>query len=339
MVCLPGAPAFDLDRVALDLLSVDIDLRRLGGVNSSQHHTGRDGLARIEARLVGDDDGFELVDPNVLESHVGHERVKHLAFRVAYVALQLGKQRDGGRRRHILKHILLPVFVERRRGHGRGEVAADDLLLQWIVDETEYPLTVAIDSVEELASLSRARAQHDDACGFEVVFVLDVKRIALRSVGLTDDERLQLLGVVEERVAHSPHRGGTLKPHARLGRILAHDLLQLAIDGLVLLRGVARRPVQALLHNGESVEHLGGDVQRKHGHEDDIHEVDHLLAGRYLDFLDSHILRCDNAGGGAVSPGSPLLYAVNYSAAGAVGAAAPGAAARMLTVMASIIRA
>ena len=56
----------------------------------------------------------------------------------------------------------------------------------------------------------------------------------------------------------------------------------------VLLRRVASSTVQTFLHNRESVEHLVRYVKCQHCHQDDVHQIDHLLARRNGSFLYCH---------------------------------------------------
>ena len=57
-------------------------------------------------------------------------------------------------------------------------------------------------------------------------------------------------------------------------------LFKARIEGTVFLGRIGGGAVDALLDDGETVEHLGGDIECQHGHEDDIHQIDHLLTGR-----------------------------------------------------------
>ena len=75
---------------------------------------------------------------------------------------------------------------------------------------------------------------------------------------------------VIERVTHVLHMSGFLKPFANLFGIGFHLMAEVAIDGFVLRRGVGSGAVETLLDNGKAVEHLGRDVQGKHGQQDDI---------------------------------------------------------------------
>ena len=48
-------------------------------------------LARIERGLVGHDKGVYLVDPDIFDTDIGHQRVEHLTLGIADVALQFGE--------------------------------------------------------------------------------------------------------------------------------------------------------------------------------------------------------------------------------------------------------
>ena len=139
-------------------------------------------------------------------------------------------------------------------------------------------LTITIDGLVELGSLSRTWGKHHDTGGFEVIFVLDVLHVSLATIRLFHDCFLQLLCEVVERVAHILHHRCLIKPFLHLGRVLLHLIREVTIDGCILCRRVGGGTIEALFHNRESIEHLGGDVQSQHCHQDDIHQVDHLLA-------------------------------------------------------------
>ena len=77
-------------------------------------------------------------------------------------------------------------------------------------------------------------------------------------------------------------------PQLHLLRILLHLHGKIVVDSQVLVGGIHRGTLQAFLHNREAVEHLVGYIQRKHGHQDDIHQINHLLARGYWSFLYCH---------------------------------------------------
>ena len=253
----------------------------LCGINGGHHYLCREFVATHHGLGVGDDECAQLVHADILHVDVGHQGVQHLALGIADVALQFGKQRDGCGHRHSLKHVFLPVFAHGLGVFGQlcGEVAADDFLLPGVGHHGEDTLAEIVDGIIEGLALAGARGEHHTGGGFEVFLVDDVVHIALGAVGFTHDFLFQLLCKVEERVAHAFHGSGLFKPSPHLLRIGLHLCLEIAIQRLVLCRRVAGGAVQAFFHDGEALKHLGRDVERKHGHQDDIHQVDHLLAG------------------------------------------------------------
>ena len=141
----------------------------------------------------------------------------------------------------------------------------------------------------ELAALAPARSEHHLIGRLQVFLVTDLAGVSIIAVCFPDDGEFELGGKLEERVTHLPHLLRLVKPSLHLGRIGLHLGLEVIIYHLVLLVGVGRRAVEAFLHDGEAVEHLGRDVQREHGHQDDIHQVNHLLARRDRFFLYCHV--------------------------------------------------
>ena len=48
--------------------------------------------------------------------------------------------------------------------------------------------------------------------------------------------------------------------------------------------------LQTILYDREAIEHLAGYVECQERHQNDIHQIDHLLTGGYGSFLDCHVL-------------------------------------------------
>ena len=274
----------------VDAHAVHIDFGCLRSVHGSHHDVGRELFAGVERCLLGNHKGIELVHTDILQVDVRHQRVKHLALGIAHVALYLRKQRDGSGHGHSLEHIFLPVLT-----HGmsilrqfRGQVAADYLFLVLVGDVFQNALAERVDGIVECLSLSCSGCQHHLRGSLQVFFVLYVFQVAVGSVGFVHNLFLELLGEVEERVAHLLHQRSLFEPLLHLSGILLHLGFKVTVDGRVLLRGVCRGAVQAFFHQREALEHLGGHVERQHCHEDDVHQVDHLLAWRYRSFLYCH---------------------------------------------------
>ena len=216
--------------------------------------------------------------------------MKHLALGIAHVVLQLAKQRDGGSSRHRLKHILLPVLTHRLDilGNLRREVRGDGLLQSILVDHTQHLVAVADDSIVQLVTTTTTGRKHHLIGCLEVFLVADILHITIAAIGLLYDGQLQLVSQIIELVAQSLHFLRLIIPLLDLLRILLHLRGEIVVYSLVLPTGILRGTLQTLLDNREAVEHLGRDVQCQHSHQHDIHQVDHLLAGRNGSFLDSH---------------------------------------------------
>ena len=193
--------------------------------------------------------------------------MEHVALGMAHIILQFGQQGDGGSHRHILEHVLLPVLAQRvgLAGNCGREVAADDTTLLRVGDVLQNALTIAVDGPVEPAASPSDGSQHHGAGGIDIVDVFNVVYVGVGTIGLPDDSHLQFFGEIEERIAHGLHGGGLLKPSPHLGRVGGHLVLEVAVERFVLRRGIVRCAVQTLLDHGKAVEHLGGDVQCKHG--------------------------------------------------------------------------
>ena len=131
--------------------------------------------------------------------------------------------------------------------------------------------------------------QHDGVRGVEVVLVLQGLGVAVLAVGLAGDGPFQQVGIGAEGVGGRLYATGLFKPGSYLRRIGLHLLLEVFVYGQVLLLGVRGAAFQAVAHHGEALEHVGRDVERQHGRQHDVHEVDHALARRDRVFLYSHI--------------------------------------------------
>ena len=272
--------------------SVDVNLGLHGGVYGSHHNLRHELFARIQRCLLRYDECVEFVHADILDVNVSHESVQHLALGIAYVALQLREQRHGCSHRHVLEHVLLPVL-----SHCHGvlrqfcrEVAAYYLLLLLVGHHGQDFRAVGIDGVIERLSLACSRREHHLVCRLEVFLVFYVLHISVLAVSLAHYSLLQLLRKVVQRVAHLLHGSSLLEPLSHLLGVFLHLLLEAVVHGCVLLAGVCGGSVETFLNEREPLQHFRGDVERKHCHEDDVHEVDHLLARRYWSFLYCHFL-------------------------------------------------
>ena len=260
--------------------AVHIDFRLLGGIHCSHHYVGIESFARIKRCLLWNHEGIEFVHTDILHVDIRNQVVQHFSLGIAHIALNLREHGHGCSHWHILKHVFLPVLTQiflALRHLGR-EVAGYDFLLMLISHQLQDAVAIAIQLRIEFLSLARTRCKHHDAGSLKVFLVLDIAHVAILAVSLLHNSNLQFLSKVIERIAHVLYLLSLFKPFPYLGRVLLHLVGKVAIDCIVLCGRVGCGSIQTVFHNRESVEHLRRDVQRKHCHQDDIHQVNHLLA-------------------------------------------------------------
>ena len=157
-------------------------------------------------------------------------------------------------------------------------------------NHTKHLGTIVDNSIIQLLASSTIGRKHHLIGSLEVFFVADVLYVAIRAISLLHNSQLQLISQIIEVVAHLLHLLRFVVPLFHLLGVLLHLYGKVVVDDLILQTGILRSTLQALLHNGEAVEHLSRDVQCQHRHQDDVHQVNHLLARRNGSFLDCHIL-------------------------------------------------
>ena len=184
--------------------------------------------------------------------------MEHFALGIAHVALQLGEQCHGCCHGHVLKHVFLPVLAHCLGVLGQfgGQVVCNDFLLVFVGNHSEDPFAEGVYGIEELLALARARREHHLTCRLKVFLAVDVVDVAIGSIGLAHDFNLQFLCEVIQGVAHPLHLGGFLEPLAHLLRIALHLSLEVAVYVLVLQYRIVGCALQALVDDGEAVEHL-----------------------------------------------------------------------------------
>ena len=285
-----AAHSFKEAIVGLYPLTTHIDGGTAGGV-----HSGHDNLCTETSSLhhglrTRYHIGLQLVYANVLHVHIAHQIVKHFTLGITYVALQFSEQRDGCSRRCIFKHIFLPVLSQcsSLARHIGVEIAADNATFGRVGDHVHNAVAVAVDCIVELAATATLGCQHHLGTGLQVLAITDIVDIALLAITLLHDSHLEVLGQLIERIAHATHMLCLVVPLLHLGRIGLHLRLQTSIDALVGGCGIGRGAVEAFLHQREAIEYIAGDIERQHGHQHQIHEVDHLLAGGNAFFSDWH---------------------------------------------------
>ena len=114
--------------------------------------------------------------------------------------------------------------------------------------------------------------------------------VAILAVGFLNNSQFQLVKEVVEIVAQLLHLLRLVVPLTDLLRVLLHLGGKVVVDSLILLNGRLRGALQALFHNREAVEHLRRDVQCQHSHQNNVHQIDHLLTGRNGSLLNCHSL-------------------------------------------------
>ena len=199
---------------------------------------------------------------------------------MAHVGLQLGEQGDSSSHRGVLKHILLPVLTLQLGflWHICREVVTDDFLLPLIVNHLRDAVTVGLYCLLQLTALTHTRCQHDMGGCFKVIAPFYIIKVGIAPVSLAHNLPLQVLCKGVERVGHLAHLLCLLIPLTRLLRILLHGSIQFLIYRLVLRGRVDFGTIQTFVHEREAFEHIGRHVERKHCHEHNVHQIDHLLA-------------------------------------------------------------
>ena len=273
--------------VGADAPSVHVDFGALGGVDRSHEYLGAEGLAGIERGGLGRDVGVQLVHADVLEVDVGRQGVDDLVLGLAHVALELRQHRHGGDGGHVFKHVVGPVLshVVFALGHFGGEVRGDDGFLPRVGHEAENVVAESLDGGAELASLAFGGGEHDAVGGFEVLLVLEVIGVGLCAVALAGNGEAEMSGQVVERIAEEAHLHGLVVPGLHLGGVALVLLAEVGVEDFVFLHRVVGGALQAVADEGEALEHITRDIERQHGHQHDVHQVDHLLARRDGTFL------------------------------------------------------
>ena len=206
--------------------------------------------------------------------------MQHFTLGVAHIVLELGEKGHCSSDGHGLEHVFLPVLAQRTHilGHVGGEVAGDDFLLSRVGDHFDNTFAIAVDGGEEVFALTGSRREHHRGSGFKVFLVLDVTHIGILAIALPDDTFFKCLGQLVERVGHLPHILCLIIPLLHLFRVLLHLLVEVLIYSLVGLRSIGSGTVQTVIDQREPLQYVARHIECEHGHQDDVHEVDHLLA-------------------------------------------------------------
>ena len=283
--------------VALDFPAPYVNCRAIGGVNGSHEDLCREQTTLHNRLCVGNYEGIDLVHADILYVDVAHQPVQHFAFGVTHVVLQFGQQGYCCRSGHTFEHIFLPVFAfDSAFGGNFGvQVALDDAALSLVGYHLGDSLTITVHCLVELLTATLVGCQHHTACSLQVLLILDVVYIAFLAVALLHDCHLQFLGQVIQRVAHLTHIFRLVIPLLHLRRVGLHLLLEVLVDTFVGLDGILCGQLYTVGNNGKSLQYVTADVEGQHGHQHDVHQIDHLLTWRYLLFLYlSHLFLMDN---------------------------------------------
>ena len=263
----------------------------MGGVDGRQDDVGGILSAAHHQAALRHDVGAEFVDAEVAGVDLAQQRAQDLAFGVENVALQLGKQGDCGHDGLLVETAFLP---ELRRKSAAARYLAGVKSLGYVValggvrDELRHEVAVGVDALAQDSAAGIGGIEHDHGGALEVVAVEDMVRIGAVAVGLVDDFLLEGVDVEVDFAGCQAHVAGFGEPGRALVRVLLGQGLQLSVDGAVALVYVGVGSPQTVLHLCESVQYVAADVERQHGRQNDVHQVDHLLTGRQTVVVSSH---------------------------------------------------
>ena len=163
--------------------------------------------------------------------------MQHFALCFADVALQFRKHRDGRNGRHGLEHVLLPVLsdIVLTLRHLGGEVGGDNGATSTIGYKRGGEISEIIDTTVEEASAKSGGVEHHYSRSFEVVFVLNVFRVAVCTVGFSGDGPFEFVDVATKTVGRSLHCLRFVPPRLHLDGILAILCLQVVEQIFIFL--------------------------------------------------------------------------------------------------------
>ena len=262
-----------------------------GGVDGGEDDACLILSAAHDHAALGDDEGVEAVDAHVAGVELRDEVLQGFALGIEDVVLELGEEGDGGHDGLVVKLGVLPLGGRELSGAADGGGAQRLLYVLDFVgvgDKAGDELAETVHAKAQFLALARAGGEHHDRCGLEVVAADDVVGVAVGAVGLADDGEFE--GV--DKLVHAHCLAANLRALAEPGLtflgVLHGEGLELAVEGGVSAADVGVGAVEALMHLREAVQDVAGDVQGKHGRQDDIHQVYHLLTGRQSVYVFTH---------------------------------------------------
>ena len=116
------------------------------------------------------------------------------------------------------------------------------------------------------------------SCRLKILLSAHISDISIFAVGLTNNVPFQKLRKIVKRIRNTLDHLCLVIPLASLLRIELHRLIQSSINGIILRSGVFGRTRQTLNNKHNTIENVRTDIEGEHSHQDDIHEVYHLLA-------------------------------------------------------------
>ncbi len=134
------------------------------------------------------------------------------------------------------------------------------------------------------------RIKHHNSRRLQIVAVDHIVRIPIFTISLARNLGFQAVNDKENALRLKTHFRCLVEPRATLFRVLHGKSFQLGIDGIVAFRHGLVGSGQAVVNLRESVEHITRHIQCKHGSQNDVHQIDHLLARRQACIGLSHFL-------------------------------------------------
>ena len=223
-----------------------------------------------------------MIDTQFASVEVGNHGSERHAFGEADIVLQLREQGDSGNGWHTLKEAFLPSFRSLTCFHiCSRERFLHILLCIGIVEHSQDECAVLLNAGAQLCTLLTSWRQHHLSGSVEIVLGFNVVHIALRTVALLHNIYLQRFNIIIQTVGGVAHLHTQIQPLAALLWIFVVECLNLLKHHLAARGECAIGAREPLLHLAEPTEHITRHIQGKHGGQNDVHQVDHLLTWRH----------------------------------------------------------